>query len=479
MNTKVNNKFENRKSRVHEVIVYPDNALQMQVFNEFIMNPDEQKLNGFRPFAINHVPETDEKKEHIHCDLVFDRSISSIAVRKMLGHGSKSGYQWVLYRREYFKDVTDVELTKHGFVKQKDKDGQLMYEQMTDASGKKYYRVKVEEEDVHRKEKTSNQDLIPVVDADGMPVTLPYLTQDPDIVDGSGAIIPSPDYVPMSVYDNFDVNCRFIAAARAAGFQQFQQHDDQIDEVVCDNMIWIKKEYWIFPHVEPVSDVYSRFIYFQHADHDSKTLGKTPYPWTDIYGDQDLINCLHDTGKTEIAPLTWIRDQLRSGVTSLLDLTDKALEKGSDAILKYISSRSYYVDKLITLSNNRHLQDSQKAKNQHEQAVDLFTSDETSKAINDALDASNGASGFINPKDVAQNVTNKEWVTRMFGLLDWLNWLIQTGTTLIDSKRIQEHIDNQAILLMQTGAVITRDVKNLAYDAVLLLAPTVGITVEG
>lgn len=253
------------------IIVYPDNANQMDVFTNYILSEEWQKQDHFRPVCIEHQPETDEKKEHIHVMLCFDYAVTDAGLRRMLGFNNPTGKAW----RLMFKTVNAVQDTN---LKKGENDPDYL-----------------------RKTKAGLEGSVVWSDT-GLPVSLPYDAA----ISFAGTLEGRPNFVPLFAYTDPSSPFSLIGAVTPTKWLTIPGESlrpswlkpvidattGQIISEVPNNCIWKLKDDFIFPHVEKISNPHAYAQYMLHGDHVSVMNGKTRYDVSALYGDKGLIDAL-------------------------------------------------------------------------------------------------------------------------------------------------------------------------------------------
>lgn len=542
-------KSESKKStrgRYFGIVLYPDNANHMSTLNDYILNQKYQAQDGFRPIVINHKPDKEETKPHIHVQLIFNQQKTTEGVRKLMGH-HPDVYQWQLF---YMPDY-DSEESGRGLssVSKKNPISQrcVIYKNglkpvvTTDAAGNKmpvtlpYSALTV----THPELQGVKVDYLPddcYIDS-ASPFSLSktgyrvsvfgrngftgYQPQsfdnfsdcqaycDAENAKRANAILPSEEHL-----EPFDMNndgkywpCWFTNnnADRAVGFEDIDCPTDIFDTeaealsmadlynhthaiksflyygvqsfdrpTIKQNYIWQRVEFWMVNHVEKIQDPYAYAVYMIHQTRDCQLQNKTPYTIADVYGSESLKDQLYGHKKlSDDSPLRYLLEYIdRPECTNLTSVLTAALNEGNMDVCEYCQNRTYFVLQLLKDKNVKKMLENDAKIHSQEEAVDLFTAEEMSLS-----DPDKKAEFKDNVKDIAQQVVNDETVTKMFGLSEWLHWLVQAGQTILTANEIAEYRDSKAAELRNSGMFVNRDVLNIFDKCLEILAPSVGIEV--
>lgn len=240
------------------------------------------------------------------------------------------------------------------------------------------------------------------------------------------------------------------------------------------NYIWQLNEYWMVNHVEKIQDPYAYAMYMIHQTRDCQLQGKTPYTIADVYGSESLKDQLYSHKKlSDDSPLRYLLEYVeRPECNTLTGLLTAALEEGNMDVAEFCQNRTYFVLQLIKDKNLKRMLEKDAKVHTEEEAVDLFTVEEMA-----ASDPDKTAEFKDNVKEIAQQVVNDETIMKMFGLAEWLHWLVQAGQTILTAEEIAEYRNAKADELRNAGNFVNRDVLNIFDKCLEVLAPAVGIEV--
>ena len=532
----------NNRGRYFGVVLYPDNANHMTTLNDYILNEKYQAQDGFRPIVINHKPDKEETKAHIHVLFVFNQQKTTDGVRKLMGHHSDL-YQWQLY---YMPDYDTEEIGRG--LSSVNKKAPVSKRCVVYGNGKQ--AVTVTDDSGNKMPVVLPYNTLTVTHPELKGVKVDYLPDDCYIDPASPFSLPESFYkvvlfglngftggyhpVSFASFAECQAYCdnenNMSDSLSATHFEPFDLNNDgefwpcvfnndksvnipvyydnvsypsdvfttEADALSCadaynashpvnncywgvissarptikNNYIWQLNEFWMVNHVEKIQDPYAYAVYMIHQTRDCQLQGKTPYTIADVYGSESLKDQLFGHKKlSDDSPLRYLLEYIeRPECNTLTGLLTSALNEGNMDVAEFCQNRTYFVLQLIKDKNVKKMLEADAKQHAQEEAIELFTSEEMSLSDPDKM-----AEFKDNVKDIAQQVVNDEAVAKMFGLVEWLHWLVQMGQTILTADEIAEYRNAKADELFKSGLSVNRDVLNIFDKCLEVLAPSVGI----